>query len=201
MENPNTPIVQNKIDDISVFKGKWFVVSCYSGSAEKVANNLTTKIKTNKLEHLIFDVRVIYENVKSKRTKKIEKRNLYPGYIFVNMMMGGDEGGRAWYEVRNTEGVTGFIGSSGRGTKPFPLPKIEARKILENIQHKESKKELYVADFEVHDFVKVVGTAFDNQEGEVISLDNSKGFAVVKLEVFGRYTPTQIPYENCKKLF
>ena len=190
--------IHNKIENIDQFPGKWFVVSCYSGNGEKVAKNLRNKITTGKWDNLIFDVRVILENIKSKKTKKVEQKNLYPGYIFVNMLMDN----QAWYIVRNTDGVTGFIGSSGRGTKPFPLPRVEARKILEKItRHVETEsKKIYFADFEVGDYITVSETAFDGQEGQVMALDNTKGFATVKLEVFGRYTPTQIPFENCKKI-
>lgn len=79
---------------------------------------------------------------------------------------------------------------------------MEARKILEKItRHVETEsKKIYFADFEVGDYITVSETAFDGQEGQVMALDNTKGFATVKLEVFGRYTPTQIPFENCKKI-
>lgn len=182
------------------YPGKWYVVGCYSGQADKIAENIKRKVKTSHMEDVIFAVRVIKETVRKKRAKTLTTKNLYTGYLFINMIMKN----RAWFLVRNTEGVTGFIGSSGKGTKPFPLPSFEAKKLLEQIEpsanENADKNGLYHADFNVNDFIKVNDSVFKGKEGQVISLDNVKGLATVNLEIFGRYTPTQIPYSNCEKI-
>ncbi|AGY41165.1 Transcription antitermination protein NusG [Mesoplasma florum W37] len=186
-------------------KGQWFVVNSQTGHEEKVLNDLKNKIKAEKMEDQVFDIKISKGTVLTKTGKQKEK-NLFPGYLFINMIMSEE----SWFIVRNTPGVTGFIGSSGRGAKPFPLtvdeviemliPKTEV--IVEETEtvdvHNEAvaKKPLFTAPFVVGDFVRVKEGINAGEEGEVSSMDFEKGVAVVLIEMFGRYTNLEISFEN-----
>ncbi|ASZ08852.1 transcription termination/antitermination protein NusG [Mesoplasma chauliocola] len=188
--------------DILSSKGQWFVVNSQTGHEEKVLNDLKNKIKAEKMEDQVFDIKISKGLVLSKTGKEKEK-NLFPGYLFINMVMSEE----SWFVVRNTPGVTGFIGSSGRGAKPFPLtvdeviemlvPKTEV--IKEQIKPENEavvKKPLFTAPFVVGDFVRVKEGINAGEEGEVSSMDFEKGVAVVLIEMFGRYTNLEIAFSD-----
>ena len=194
---------QSELDDINKYKGKWYVINSYSGHEERVRDDLIQRVESLNMKDVIFDIRVVKEMIPSKgKGKKPVEKNLYPGYIFINMIMNDD----AWYIVRNTTGVTGFIGSSGRGTKPFPLTDQEARTMLskatsfKEAQTNKKVKKVYVANFEVNDYVKIIAGPFTDMEGQVTKLDTTKGMATVNLEMFGRLTPIEIPFDQCKPI-
>ncbi|ATZ20620.1 transcription termination/antitermination protein NusG [Mesoplasma coleopterae] len=189
--------------EILASKGQWFVVNSQTGHEEKVLNDLKNKIKAEKMEDQVFDIKISKGLVLTKTGKQKEK-NLFPGYLFINMIMSEE----SWFVVRNTPGVTGFIGSSGRGAKPFPLtvdeviemlvPKTEV--IVEEVKTTENetvaKKPLFTAPFVVGDFVRVKEGINAGEEGEVSSMDFEKGVAIVLIEMFGRYTNLEISFEN-----
>ncbi|AGM24737.1 transcription termination/antitermination protein NusG [Spiroplasma chrysopicola] len=191
-------------DDLMKYPGKWYVINCYSGHEDRVKDDLIQRVESLNMKDVVFDIRVVKEVVPAKKGKKPTEKNLYPGYIFINMIM-NDE---AWYIVRNTTGVTGFIGSSGRGTKPFPLTDHEARSMLtkslaakaEDKKAAKKVKKVFVANFNLNDYVKILSGPFINMEGQVTKLDNSKGIATVTLEMFGRLTPTEVEFDQCEKL-
>ncbi|AHF60651.1 hypothetical protein P344_01220 [Spiroplasma mirum ATCC 29335] len=194
---------QPELDDINKYKGKWYVINSYSGHEDRVRDDLIQRVESLNMKDVIFDIRVVKEMIPSKgKGKKPVEKNLYPGYIFINMIMNDD----AWYIVRNTTGVTGFIGSSGRGTKPFPLTDQEARTMLskstsfKEAQTNKKVKKVYVANFEVNDYVKIIAGPFTDMEGQVTKLDTTKGMATVNLEMFGRLTPTEIPFDQCESI-
>lgn len=114
-----------EINELLDKPGQWFVINCSTGHEEKVLTDLNQKIKTTNLEKDVFDMR-ISKGVLTTKTGKQVIKNRFPGYIFVNMNMSE----QAWFVVRNTPGVTGFIGSSGKGAKPFPLTTNEVIKML-----------------------------------------------------------------------
>ena len=103
----------------------------------------------------------------------------------------------AWYIVRNTPGVTGFIGSSGGGAKPFPVAEEEMENILRRLGR--AQKDVQI-DFDVKDRVKILGGAFKGSEGTVEALDPARQVATVLLVLFGRETPTEIPYSDLEKI-
>ncbi|AVN63464.1 transcription termination/antitermination protein NusG [Mesoplasma florum] len=191
--------------EILASKGQWFVVNSQTGHEEKVLNDLKNKIKAEKMEDQVFDIKISKGTVLTKTGKQKEK-NLFPGYLFINMIMSEE----SWFVVRNTPGVTGFIGSSGRGAKPFPLtvdeviemliPKteviVEETEAIELPNETVAKKPLFTAPFVVGDFVRVKEGINAGEEGEVSSMDFEKGVAVVLIEMFGRYTNLEISFEN-----
>ncbi len=179
-----------------LFKGKWYVVNSYSGHEEKVKTDIIQRVKSYKIEEYVFDVRTVKITSIDKKTKKMKIKNLYPGYIFVNVIM-NDE---TWFLIRNTPGVTGFIGSAGKGIKPLPLTNAEAEKMLEINKPVVKKSKLYETNFTSGDFVKIISGIFENEEGKVIAMDYSKGLATIEIEIFGRFTPAKINFSSCKKL-
>ncbi|MBQ6654357.1 MAG: transcription termination/antitermination factor NusG [Erysipelotrichaceae bacterium] len=174
---------------------RWYVVNTYAGHEHNVKDNLETRIVNEKLQDLIFRIVIAEEEeIDIKNGKQIKKvRNLFPGYLFVEMIM-TDE---IWYVVRNTPGVTGFIGSSGGGAKPFSVPDEEIDPILRKLGQNDHK---IVVNFGVGDRVKILSGAFVNVEGTVVSMDDSAETARVLSIVFGRETPVDVSYVDLEKV-
>ena len=134
------------------------------------------------------------KEIEYKNGKEVEKTtNLFSGYLFVEMIM-TDE---AWYIVRNTPGVTGFIGSSGGGAKPFPVAEEEMENILRKLGITDKKVQV---DFQVGDRVRILSGAFSNIEGTVEEMDDDNQIAVVLTILFGRETPTEVGYSELEKI-
>ena len=170
-------------------KKEWYVVKTYSGHENRVKENLERRMRTMNLEDNLFDIVVAEETqieVKNDKTKEVV-RNIFPGYLFVQMIM-TDE---AWYVVRNTSGVTGFIGSSGGGAKPFPVAQSEMDDILRRIGRLDHKVDV---NFKVGDHVKILSGPFAGVEGIVESMNDQTQVATVSIFLFGRETPTDINY-------
>lgn len=180
---------------MSELKKEWYVVNTYVGQENRVKENLERRIKTMGLEDFLFQIVVAEEKeIEYKNGKQVEKtHNLFSGYLLVQMIM-TDE---AWYIVRNTPGVTGFIGSSGKGAKPFPVAQEEVDAVLRRLGRQDVNVQV---DFEVGDRVEITNGAFKNSEGTIESMDEEKKEATVLLILFGRETPTEIPYMDLKKV-
>lgn len=174
---------------------EWYVVNTYAGHENRVKENLERRIETMGLQDYLFRVVVAEEKeVEYKNGKEVEKvKNLFSGYVFVEMVM-TDE---AWYIVRNTPGVTGFIGSSGGGAKPFPVAEDEMEKILRRLGMSERRVNV---DFKVGDRVKILSGAFSGVEGTLEELNHETQTAVVLTILFGRETPTEINYGDLEKV-
>ena len=165
----------------------WYVVNTYSGHEYKVKEKLESKIESMGLQNNIFRI-VIPETteVEVKDGEKKEKRKkMFPGYILVEMDM-SDE---SWYIVRNTPGVTGFIGSSGKGAKPTPLLPQEIDKILANMgmSRVDIKSEMAVGDM-----VNIVDGPFKGMSGKVDSIDIENNRLNVLIDLFGQETPVEV---------
>lgn len=176
-------------------KKEWYVVNTYAGQENRVKENLERRINTMGLQDNLFQIVVAEETeVEYKNGKPVEKtKNLFSGYLLVQMIM-SDE---AWYAVRNTPGVTGFIGSSGKGAKPFPVPQEEIDAVLRRLEIVDTNVSV---DFQVGDCVEILKGAFKDSEGTVEKMDDEKQEATVLLILFGRETPTEIPYLDLKKV-
>ena len=176
-------------------KKEWYVVNTYAGQENRVKENLERRVKTMGLEDSLFQIVVAEEKeIEYKNGNPVEKtKNLFSGYVLVQMIM-TDE---AWYVVRNTPGVTGFIGSSGKGAKPFPVSQEEIDSVLRRLGRQDMSVQV---DFEVGDTVEILNGAFKNSEGTVEKMDDDKKEATVLLILFGRETPTDIPYMDLKKV-
>lgn len=174
---------------------QWYVVNTYSGHENRVKENLERRVESMGIEDYLFRILVAEEKeIEYKNGKKVEKmKNMYPGYLFVEMIM-TDE---AWYIVRNTPGVTGFIGSSGGGAKPFPVSPEEIESILRRIGLSDQK---LVVNFEVGDVVKILSGPFAGIEGTVDSMNDDAQSAMVLTILFGRETPTEISYNDLERV-
>ncbi len=172
---------------------QWYVVNTYAGHENRVKDNLEKRLETMGIADNLFRIVVAEESqieVKNEKSKEVMK-NIFPGYLFVEMIM-TDE---AWYVVRNTPGVTGFIGSSGGGAKPFPVAQEEMDAILRRIGQSDKKIEV---EFKVGDSVKIVSGPFSGMEGKVESMNDQAQIATVLIILFGRETPTDINYIDLK---
>ncbi len=187
--------INNNVEQKEEEKKHWYVVNTYAGHERNVKENLETRIANEGLQDLIFRVIIAEEEeVDIKNGKQIKKiRNLFPGYLFVEMIMTD----KIWYVVRNTPGVTGFIGSSGGGAKPFSVPDEEIDPILRKLGQNDRK---IVVNFAVGDRVKILSGAFVNVEGTVQSMDDSAETARVLSIVFGRETPVEVSYVDLEKV-
>ncbi|TYO92709.1 transcription antitermination protein nusG [Desulfallas thermosapovorans DSM 6562] len=171
---------------------RWFVIHTYSGYENKVKANLEKRIESMNMEDKIFRILVPMEDeveVKDGK-KKVTKRKIFPGYVLVEMIMTDD----SWYVVRNTPGVTGFVGS---GTKPIPLDEAEARQIIRQMGMDEPRTKV---DFNPGEQVRVISGPFENFGGviEEILLDKNK--LKVLISMFGRETPVELDYNQVEKI-
>jgi transcriptional antiterminator NusG len=175
-------------------KKEWYVVNTYAGHENRVKDNLEKRLETMGISDNLFRIVVAEETqieVKNEKSKEVVK-NIFPGYLFVEMIM-TDE---AWYVVRNTPGVTGFIGSSGGGAKPFPVKADEIEQILRRIGQSDKAVEV---DFTVGDSVQILSGPFSGMEGKIESMNDDSQVATVLIILFGRETPTDINYVDLKK--
>jgi len=173
---------------------EWYVVNTYSGHENKVKEKLEMRASSMGMEDYIYRVVVpAQKEVVVKNGKEVEKESkMFPGYILVEMVM-TDE---AWFIVRNTPGVTGFIGSSGKGAKPFPLTKMEVDKILGNMGM--SRIDV-VNEINEGDTVKVINGAFSNMFGKVKFVDMVNQKIEVALDLFGQETIVEVLFTEIEK--
>ena len=173
---------------------KWYVVNTYSGHENKVKEKLEMRTVSMGMEDYIFRVIVPEEKVIEEKNgvKKEKIKKLFPGYILVEMIM-TDE---AWFVVRNTPGVTGFIGSSGKGAKPVPLLPGEIDRILANMGM--SRLEIG-SELKEEDKVKVVDGPFKNMYGKVSSIDKDNNTLTVLIDLFGQETPVDVTISQVEK--
>ncbi|MGN0434636.1 MAG: transcription termination/antitermination protein NusG, partial [Bilifractor sp.] len=156
-------------------EAKWYVVHTYSGYENKVKANIEKTIANRHLEDQILEVRVPMEEVVEVKngTKKQVQRKMFPGYVLLNMVMNDD----TWYVVRNTRGVTGFVGP---GSKPVPLSPAEMQPLGVDAGEK------VVIDLEVGDQVVVIGGVWKDSTGTVSAINQSKQTVTINVELFGR---------------
>ncbi len=173
---------------------KWYVVNTYSGHEKKVQEKLLMRAASMNMEDYIFRVIVPEQTeveVKDGVTKE-KVRKLFPGYVLVEMIM-TDE---AWFVVRNTPGVTGFIGSSGKGAKPTPLQPYEVDKILNNMGM--SRLEVST-DLKEGEVVKITSGPFAGMEGKVAEVNLDTQQLVVLLDLFGQETDVELEISQIEK--
>ena len=169
-------------------EAKWYVVHTYSGYENKVKANIDKTIENRHLEDQILEVRVPLQEVaelKNGALKQVQKK-MFPGYVLLNMVMNDD----TWYVVRNTRGVTGFVGP---GSKPVPLTEEEMLPLG-------IKKEEIQVDFAAGDTVVVTGGAWKDTVGVITALNVQKQTATINVELFGRETPVEISFAEIKQM-
>ena len=167
---------------------KWYVVHTYSGYENKVKTDLEKTVKNRELEEYIFDIVVpMEEQIEIKDGKrKTNLKKVFPGYVLVKMIVTEE----SWYIVRNTRGVTGFVGS---GTDPIPLTEEEIRKMGFELT------EVNV-DYDINDSVKILNGPLENFVGVVQEINKEKHKVKVLVSMFGRETPVELEFSQVQKV-
>lgn len=171
----------------------WYVIHTYSGYENKVKANLERKVHSMGMEDEIYRILVPMEDeveTKEDGKKKVTKKKIFPGYVLVEMIVND----RSWYVVRNTPGVTGFVGS---GTKPIPLTDTEVKRILKAMGYEETKPSI---DVEVGQVVRIVSGPFENWTATVTDVNSERGKLKVLVDLFGRETPGEVDFSDVEKL-
>lgn len=166
----------------------WYVVHTYSGYENKVKANIDKTIENRHLEEEILEVRVPMQDVVELKngTRKTVQKKMFPGYVLINMVMNDD----TWYVVRNTRGVTGFVGP---GSKPVPLSEAEMKPLG-------IKTENLSVDFKEGDTIAVVAGVWKDTVGLVQRIDYGKQTVTINVELFGRETPVEIDFAEVRKM-
>ena len=172
---------------------KWYVIHTYSGYENKVMQTLERKVKSMGLENVINRILVPMEDeVDIKDGKKhVVKRKIFPGYVLVEMEVND----RSWYVVRNTPGVTGFVGSA---TKPIPLNPEEVKRILKSQGIDESEPKVHIS-VEVGEQVRITSGPFENFIATITEINDEKGTLKGLINMFGRETSVEVDYSQIEK--
>ncbi len=173
----------------------WYVLHTYSGYEMKVQQNLQSRMTSMGMEDNIFEILVPEQDVYEEKNGEMvaKKKKAFPGYVLLEMIM-SDE---AWYVVRNTPGVTGFVGSHGAGSKPSPLLPEEVDAMLRSIGVNPRKVDI---NLELGQRIEIIGGAFQGMEGVVTEIDEDKAKVTVLVEMFGRETDTELNYNQVKEI-
>ncbi|ASK61670.1 transcription termination/antitermination protein NusG [Virgibacillus phasianinus] len=173
----------------------WYVIHTYSGYENKVKMNLEKRVESMGMEDKIFRV-IVPEDEETEiknGKKKVVKKKFFPGYVLAEMIMTDD----SWYVVRNTPGVTGFVGSSGHGSKPTPVLPDEVDAVLKRMGVTESVTQI---DFDLKENVRVNDGPFANFTGSIEHIDMDKQKVKVHVNMFGRETPVELDFSQIEKL-
>ncbi len=175
----------------------WYVVHTYSGYENRVKANLEKRVETMGMQDKIFRV-IVPEHeeidIKDDGKKKAVMRKVFPGYVLVELIMTDD----SWYVVRNTPGVTGFIGSSGGGAKPTPLLPEEAERLL--IQMGMTETTIGELAIDVNDVVEVIDGPFAHFQGRVEEIDLENEKVKILVDMLGRETPMELAFTQIRKI-
>ena len=167
---------------------KWYVVHTYSGYENKVKSNIEKMVEYRGMQDLIEKVVIPTEEIMELKNgqRKIKTRKLYPGYVVIKMIVNNE----TWYLVRNTEGVTGFV---GHGSDPIPLSK-------EEVVRMGVEKMRIDLDVEVGDTIRVIGGPFEGQLGIVEEISAEKQIVKARVSMFGRDTPVELEFSRVGKI-
>lgn len=170
----------------------WYVIHCYAGYENKVRHSIEQRIETMDMQKQIFDVVVPTEEeieIKDGKRRTVEKR-VFPGYILVQMVLSEE----SWYVVRNTPGVTGFV---GMGNEPTPLREDEVAKILNRMEEGAPKVKF---DFRINEKVRIRSGPFADFVGSVNAIDGDRAKVRVLVSFFGRETPVELDFAHVEKV-
>ena len=169
-------------------EAKWYVVHTYSGYENKVKADLDKTIENRKLQDEILEVAVPMQDVVELKNgvKKVTQKKMFPGYVIIHMIMNDD----TWYVVRNTRGVTGFVGP---GSKPVPLDDAEIDRM--GIHNTE-----VTMDFKVGDSVTVVSGVWEGTAGVIKSINEGKQSVTIHVDMFGRETPVELAFSEVRRM-
>jgi transcription termination/antitermination protein NusG len=192
-DNELTSILGDLVEEAEgAIRKHWYVVHCYSGHEYKVRHSIEQRIETMGMTDRIFDVIVPTEaeiEIKDGKKREVEKR-VFPGYILVEMSMDED----SWYVIRNTPGVTGFV---GMGNDPTPLREDEVKQIIDRMSRETPKVNV---NFKVGEKVRIVDGPFNDFVGEVADIDMDRTKVRVMVSFFGRETPVELDFLEVEKV-
>jgi transcription termination/antitermination factor NusG len=187
-EEPKRPVSSN-VKQNGDNEPHWYVVHTYSGYENKVKADIEKTIENRRLEDQMFEVMVPLQDVletKKDGTKKVVSKKIFPGYVLVHMI----KNDVTWYVVRNTRGVTGFVGP---GSEPVPLTSEEMRKLGVRVDD-------YVIDVEEGDTIKVIRGAWEGTIASIKTINRAKETATIEIDIFGRSTDVEIGLGDIQKL-
>ena len=170
-------------------QARWYVVHTYSGHENKVKVNIEKMVENRGMQDLILEVAVPTEDVLEVKDgeRKIKTKKMFPGYVIIKMIVTNE----SWYLVRNTQGVTGFV---GHGSEPIPLTEQEVARMGVEKVHIE-------LDVEIGETVRVISGPFESFMGSVESIDPEKQVLKVKVSMFGRDTPVELEFAQVEKVY
>lgn len=210
-ENPSDPVPEKSSDSAAVeqntaeekktddkekieVKQTWYIVHTYSGHEDKVKANLERSVESSglkdKLNRVVIPTEEVVEVKKNKRY--VKKRKFFPGYIMVDMVVDND----TYWLIRNTPGVTGFLG----GVKPIPLPEDEVKNILELVEAPSTAKPKPAVLFDKGESVRIIDGPFRHFIGSVEEINSERGKLKVMVSIFGRPTPVELDFLQVEKL-
>jgi transcriptional antiterminator NusG len=178
--------------------GEWYVVHSYAGYENKVKTNLESRITSLDMEDFIYQIEVPTQEiteVKNGKRQQIQSK-VFPGYLLVRMELTPE----SWSAVRNTPGVTGFVGATSRADRPSPLSMEEVIKILAPTVQREAKPQVRVVDFEVGDSVTVTEGAFATLPATISEINPDAQKLKVLVSIFGRETPVELNFNQVSKI-
>ncbi len=170
-------------------EAKWYVVHTYSGYENKVATDLEKMVENRKMQDLILDIKIPTETVKEVKEDKVREveRKIFPGYVLIKMIVTDD----SWYVVRNTRGVTGFVGPA---SEPVPLSDAEVAALGVDVRTVE-------VSYKVGDLVKIIAGPLKGMEGSVISIDEENNVVSVKISMLGQEIPAEMELDQVTPAF
>ena len=170
-------------------EAKWYVVHTYSGYENKVATDLEKMVENRKMQDLILDIQIPTETVKEVKEDKVREveRKIFPGYVLIKMIVTDD----SWYVVRNTRGVTGFVGPA---SKPVPLSDAEVAALGVDVRTVE-------VSYKVGELVKIIAGPLKGMEGSVISIDEENNVVSVKISMLGQEIPAEMELDQVTPAF
>ncbi len=171
---------------------RWYVINSYAGYENKIKTNLEHRVESMNMEDKIFDIHIPKEDIVEIKggKKEISSKKVLPGYLLVNMHLDDD----SWYVVRNTPGVTGFVGNKDR---PVPLSGVEVSGIMKRQDTDQPRPK---TDFEVGQPVKVITGPFANFDGTISEIMLDQGKLKVLVSIFGRQTPVELNFGQVSKI-
>jgi transcriptional antiterminator NusG len=197
-DDEETDPVEELRQALRLAPGEWYVVHSYAGYENKVKTNLESRINSLDMEDYIFQIEVPTQEiteVKNGKRQQVQSK-VFPGYLLVRMELSPE----SWSAVRNTPGVTGFVGATSRADRPSPLSLEEVLKILAPTVQKETKPQVKVVDFEVGDSVTVTEGAFATLPATISEINPDAQKLKVLVSIFGRETPVELNFNQVSKI-
>jgi transcriptional antiterminator NusG len=198
VDEEDTDPIEDLRQALRLAPGEWYVVHSYAGYENKVKTNLESRITSLDMEDYIFQIEVPTQEiteVKNGKRQQVQSK-VFPGYLLVRMELSPE----SWSAVRNTPGVTGFVGATSRADRPSPLSLDEVLKILAPTVQKETKPQVKVVDFEVGDSVTVTEGAFATLPATISEINPDAQKLKVLVSIFGRETPVELNFNQVSKI-